>query len=110
MIENTATYNFLIENENQSLKHSFQRKIRTAKIHGDAGSDVEEDLDPLDARERKCIIPILRARKEGWQYAFACARARIFRCIGGWRRSIRFLFGALGILYSVCECGRGENS
>jgi len=53
MIENTATYDFLIENENQSLNHSFQRKIRTAKIHGDAGSDVEEDLDPLDSRERK---------------------------------------------------------
>ncbi|HEV2341342.1 MAG TPA: hypothetical protein VGS15_06050 [Candidatus Acidoferrales bacterium] len=61
MIENTATYDFLIENENQSLEHSFQRKIRTAKIHGGAGSDVEEDLDPLDARERKRIFPILRA-------------------------------------------------
>ena len=64
MTENTATYDFLIENENQSLNHSLQRKIRNAKIHDGAGSDVEEDLDPLVARERKCIFPILRARKE----------------------------------------------
>ena len=53
MTENTATYKILIENENHSLTHPFQRKIRSTEIRAVAGSDVEEDLDPLDARERR---------------------------------------------------------
>ena len=51
MIENTATYDFLIENENHS--RIAPKKTRFAS----AGSDVEGALDQLDARERKGICP-----------------------------------------------------
>lgn len=52
MIENSATYGFLIENENQSLKHSFQRKIRSAEIHGGARRGAEDVASALKTRAK----------------------------------------------------------
>ncbi|HEV2299031.1 MAG TPA: hypothetical protein VGR72_10990 [Candidatus Acidoferrales bacterium] len=55
MIENTATYDFQIENEIQSLERGFQGQFSSTKIRESARRDAEENLGPLNARERKAM-------------------------------------------------------